>query len=94
VETLELTPESLTSGVKDLVTLPDVAMRIARMVDDPKASAADIGREISNDAALTARLLRIANSAAYGQHDHGTHGGACVQRHIQQPGDHGSVLAP
>jgi HD-like signal output (HDOD) protein len=62
-----LTPESLTSGIKDLVTLPDVAMRIARMVDDPKASATDIGREISNDAALTARLLRIANSAAYGQ---------------------------
>jgi putative nucleotidyltransferase with HDIG domain len=68
VETLELTPERLTAGVKDLVTLPDVAMRIARMVDDPKASATDIGREISNDAALTARLLRIANSAAYGQH--------------------------
>lgn len=64
----ELTPEGLTSGIKDLVTLPDVAMRIARMVDDPKASATDIGREISNDAALTARLLRIANSAAYGQH--------------------------
>jgi putative nucleotidyltransferase with HDIG domain len=63
-----LTPEKLTGGIKDLVTLPDVAMRIARMVDDPKASATDIGREISNDAALTARLLRIANSAAYGQH--------------------------
>ncbi len=64
----DLTPEKLASGVKDLVTLPDVAMRIARMVDDPKASALDIGREIGNDAALTARLLRIANSAAYGQH--------------------------
>jgi putative nucleotidyltransferase with HDIG domain len=68
VQTLDLTPETLTSGIKDLVTLPDVAMRIARMADDPRASAADIGREISNDAALTARLLRIANSAAYGQH--------------------------
>jgi putative nucleotidyltransferase with HDIG domain len=68
VEIHDLTPEGLTSGIKDLVTLPDVAMRIARMVDDPKSSATDIGREISNDAALTARLLRIANSAAYGQH--------------------------
>ena len=68
METLDLTPERLASGVKDLVTLPDVAMRIARMVDDPRASATDIGREIGNDAALTARLLRIANSAAYGQH--------------------------
>jgi HD-like signal output (HDOD) protein len=62
-----LTPDGLSAGIKDLVTLPDVAMRIARMVDDPSASASDIGREISSDAALTARLLRIANSAAYGQ---------------------------
>jgi len=68
VPTLDLTPETLTGGIKDLVTLPDVAMRIARMTDDPRASATDIGREISNDAALTARLLRLANSAAYGQH--------------------------
>jgi putative nucleotidyltransferase with HDIG domain len=67
VETHDLTAEGLTAGIKDLVTLPDVAMRIARMVDDPNSSATDIGREISNDAALTARLLRIANSAAYGQ---------------------------
>lgn len=65
--THDLTAEGLTSGIKDLVTLPDVAIRIARMVDDPSSSATDIGREISNDAALTARLLRIANSAAYGQ---------------------------
>ncbi len=67
METHDVTADGLTAGIKDLVTLPDVAMRIARMVDDPSSSASDIGREISNDAALTARLLRIANSAAYGQ---------------------------
>jgi putative nucleotidyltransferase with HDIG domain len=58
----------LVAGVKDLVTLPDVAMRIARMVNDPTASASDIGREIGRDAALTARLLRIANSPSFGQY--------------------------
>jgi putative nucleotidyltransferase with HDIG domain len=68
VETQRLTPEGLIAGLNDLATLPDVAMRIARIIDDPSASASDIGREISNDAALTARLLRIANTAAYGQH--------------------------
>jgi putative nucleotidyltransferase with HDIG domain len=67
VKTHDLSAQGLAAGLKDLVTLPDVAMRIARMVDDPGSSATDIGREISNDAALTARLLRIANSAAYGQ---------------------------
>ncbi len=64
----DLTPERLVANIKDLVTLPEVALRIASMVNDPTSSATDIGREISHDAALTARLLRIANSPAFGQH--------------------------
>jgi putative nucleotidyltransferase with HDIG domain len=67
LNTVDLTPQGLVAEIKDLVTLPEVAMRIARMVNDPNSSAADIGREISNDPALTARLLRIANSPAFGQ---------------------------
>ena len=67
MNTAELTPQRLVASIKDLVTLPDVAMRIARMVNDPNSSAADIGREVSKDPALTARLLRIANSPALGQ---------------------------
>src|ERR1700733_11686962 len=68
VDKVDLTPEGLIADIKDLVTLPEVALRIARMVDDPTSSAADMGREISHDAALTARLLRVANSPAFGQH--------------------------
>ena len=67
MKTADLTPESMVENIEDLVTLPEVALRIARMVDDPTSSAADIGREISHDAALTARLLRIANSPVFGQ---------------------------
>src|SRR5258706_8029141 len=67
VDTVKLTPQGLVASIKDLVTLPEVALRIARMVDDPTTSSTDIGREISRDAALTARLLRIANSSAFGQ---------------------------
>jgi HD-like signal output (HDOD) protein len=63
---VDWTPESLVKDVKDLVTLPEMALRIAAMVDDPRASAADIGREIGNDAGLTARLLRVANGPAFG----------------------------
>ena len=63
---VEWTPETLVANIEDLVTLPEVALRIASMVDDPTSSAAAIGREICNDAALTARLLRIANSPAFG----------------------------
>ena len=62
-----LTPQALVADIDSLATLPEVALRISRMVDDPKSSATDIGREISNDAALTSRLLRVANSPAFGQ---------------------------
>jgi len=68
VHKVDLTPEGLVANIKDLATLPEVALRIAKMVDDPSSSSTDIGREISHDAALTARLLRIANSPAFGQH--------------------------
>jgi HD-like signal output (HDOD) protein len=68
VNTVKLTPQGLVEHIKDLVTLPEVALRISGMADDPTTSSADIGREISKDAALTARLLRVANSPAFGQH--------------------------
>lgn len=63
-----MTPQELVANIDSLATLPEVALRIARLVEDPKSSAKDIGREIANDAALTGRLLRIANSPAFGQH--------------------------
>jgi len=62
-------PVSLTEFTKDidnLVSLPSVGVRVNEMVNDPACSAADIGRVLSQDPSLTARLLRIANSAAYG----------------------------
>src|SRR6202011_4960657 len=33
LNTVKLTPHGLVAGIKDLVTLPEVALRIARMVD-------------------------------------------------------------
>lgn len=60
-----MTPEILVQGVVSLVSLPEVCIRISEMVDDPKYSAAQIGKIISQDASLTARLLRIVNSAFY-----------------------------
>lgn len=56
----------LTQDIDRLVSLPGVVARINEAVNDPAASAADIGKIISQDPALTARLLRVANSAAYG----------------------------
>ena len=60
-----MTPNQLIQGVVGLVSLPEVCIRISEMVDSPYCSASDIGKVISKDAALTARLLRIVNSAFY-----------------------------
>ena len=60
-----ITAEQLVKGVVGLVSLPEVCVRISEMVDNPRYSASNIGNVISKDAALTARLLRIVNSAFY-----------------------------
>ena len=60
-----LTPKELISKNINLLSLPQTAIRINEMVSDPNSTAADIGDIISQDPALTARLLRIVNSAFY-----------------------------
>jgi putative nucleotidyltransferase with HDIG domain len=50
----------------NLPTLPDVVARISRMMDDPRVGLHEIGHVIAEDPGLTARVLRIANSAFYG----------------------------
>ncbi len=58
--------EKIINDVAPLVSLPAVCIRLNEMVDDPSCSAEDMGRVINQDVALTARLLRIANSPMYG----------------------------
>jgi putative nucleotidyltransferase with HDIG domain len=63
---MPLTAQALIDDVGELVSLPEVVLRINEMVNDEHASAADIGRVISHDPGLTTRLLKIANSPMYG----------------------------
>lgn len=58
--------KALVKDVDKLVSLPEVAMRINQMVDDPNSTAAEMGKVLAQDPALVARLLRIANSPFYG----------------------------
>lgn len=62
----KLAPEMIVRDVAGLVSLPEVVIRINELVDDPGSSAEDIGRAVSQDAGLTAQLLRLANSAMFG----------------------------
>jgi putative nucleotidyltransferase with HDIG domain len=56
----------LLKGFQGVASLPGVYLRLSEVVSDPRASAADVGRVIAEDPGLTARLLRLVNSAMYG----------------------------
>lgn len=55
----------LVAEASDLASLPEVAARVIALVEDPKATAAEIGQVIGRDPNLAARLLKIANSSYY-----------------------------
>lgn len=48
-----------------LFSLPDVYMKLQQLIKKPETSIGNISELISLDAALTARLLKIANSSFY-----------------------------
>ncbi|MDH4609773.1 HDOD domain-containing protein [Pseudomonas sp. BN102] len=45
-----------------LPTLPEVALRVRETAEDPNASIQDLTKVIGNDAALTARIIKVVNS--------------------------------
>ncbi len=56
----------LISGIKNLPTLPVVIARLAEMLADPETSVKRVTQLLAEDQALTAKLLKLANSAYYG----------------------------
>ncbi|MCP3989474.1 MAG: GGDEF domain-containing protein [Actinomycetia bacterium] len=59
--------DQIVAGYSDLPTLAPVAVEVIRLADDENASMADLAAAISVDPGLAARLMRLANSAMYGQ---------------------------
>jgi len=55
----------LVNGALEVPSLPMIFTRIDESVNNPRSSLADIGKIISEDSSLTARLLKIVNSAFY-----------------------------
>lgn len=62
-------PEGLrriVDNIESIPTLPHVVLRIMEAIDNPKTSAKDINEIILTDPAITAKVLRLVNSAFYG----------------------------
>jgi HD-like signal output (HDOD) protein len=54
----------LSRGNVDLPSFPEIAVRVRRVLSDPKSSTDQVMRVVGSEPALAARLLRIANSAS------------------------------
>lgn len=58
--------KQITEKIITIPTLPTVVSKMLELVDNPKTSAKSLGNLIATDQALTARILKMANSAYYG----------------------------
>ena len=57
--------EQVVRQTVEVSTLPHIAMRVMGVANDPNAGAADLRVVVEGDPALSARVLKCVNSAAY-----------------------------
>jgi len=57
--------KSMIMTIRDLPAMPHVASKVLELSSDPDTSASRLQQVISDDQAMTARILKIANSAMY-----------------------------
>jgi putative nucleotidyltransferase with HDIG domain len=55
----------LLSKLRDIPTLPLVAVRVNELINDPTSSSVQIANVLKKDQILTAKILRLANSSYY-----------------------------
>ena len=58
--------KQITQSIIGLPTLPTVITQMIGLIENPGTSAKDVSQLISTDQALTAKILKLANSAFYG----------------------------
>jgi HD-like signal output (HDOD) protein len=62
---MEISPRDLLKGYVEVSSLPMIHLRLEEAINNQNKSMSDIAKVIREDAGLTARLLRIVNSAFY-----------------------------
>ncbi len=62
---LEEVLASVADGELILPTLPDAALKLRKLIDDPNVSASQVVLAISSDPAISAQTIKTANSAAF-----------------------------
>lgn len=56
---------TIFESAQDLPTLPEVIVRLQKMVDDPRIGARDLVKLIEQDPAISTKVLKVVNSVFY-----------------------------
>ena len=59
-------PKELLERVDDLPPIPAVAAKVMSLVEDSRTTANDLAQVLAADQVLTAKLIKVSNSAYYG----------------------------
>lgn len=68
-ENIEVTREKnkrLLSSIRNLPAVPFIMVELSKMLDNPRTGASELGKLISKDQAMVAKILSVANSPLYG----------------------------
>jgi len=57
--------KTVVSTIRDLPPMPAVAVKVLELLNDPNVNYEKLGEAISSDPAVSARMLKVANSAFY-----------------------------
>ncbi|MDX2479033.1 MAG: HDOD domain-containing protein [Desulfuromusa sp.] len=57
--------KTVVSTIRDLPPMPAVAVKVLELLNDPNVNYEKLGETISSDPAVSARMLKVANSAFY-----------------------------
>ncbi len=60
-----LSLKRVVQEIDEISTLPQIALRVMEVANDPDSGAADLKQIMEGDAALSARVLRCVNSSAF-----------------------------
>ncbi len=56
----------MLSSIRNLPSVPFIMVEVSKMLDNPKTGASELGKLISKDQAMVAKILSVANSPLYG----------------------------
>lgn len=63
---MKVSAQEFVEGVNSVASLPSIYYRVSEVINHPRSSAKDIANIVAEDPGLTARVLKLVNSAFFG----------------------------